>query len=114
MGNGHGGRKVKICFDSNEKGEVLFEIKAIAYPHSSRSKKHSGSGEWVLWEQKCFHRPAQAFQELFFALRDLQLIDNAAGMIAAKEYFFRDMDLSRDKRLKIVEDEAKNLRLSLE
>jgi len=99
MGNEHGGRKIKICFGSNEKGEVCFSIKEMAYPHSARSKRFSGSGEWLLWEQKCPHRPAQAFIELFFALRDLRLIDNAIGVRAAKEYWIKDMDYSRDKRV---------------
>jgi len=70
MGNGHGGRKIRILFDSDNKGEIQFEVREIAYPHSSRSKRFSGSGEWVAWEQKGFHRPAQAFQELLLALKE--------------------------------------------
>jgi hypothetical protein len=79
MGNTHGGRKVKICFDSNEQGEIQFEIKEIAYPHSFRSKQVSGSGEWVLWEQKCFHRPAQALQELCLTLKEKQFFTPTMG-----------------------------------
>ena len=104
MSGCRGGRKVKICFDSNEQGEVLFELRELAYPHSSRSKRFSGSGEWVLWEQKVPHRPAQAFKELFFALRDLGLIDNAIGVNCAAEYWVKDMDSSRVDRLKVVEE----------
>lgn len=104
MSSGHGGRKIRILFCSDEKGELQFKINEIAYPHSSRSKKYSGCGEWVLWEQKSFHRPAQAFQELFFALRDLRLIDNAAGMIAGKEYWERGLIKSREYRLKEIEE----------
>lgn len=114
MSNGRGGKKIKIVFASNEKGELSFEVQEIAYPHSSRSKKFSGSGVWVLWEQKCFHRPAQAFKELFFALRDLQLIDNVAGVIAAKDYYEAGAINTREKRLHVVEDEVKNIHLSLE
>lgn len=109
MGNGHGGRKIKIVFNSNELGEVLFEVKELAYPHSCRSKKFSGCGEWLVWEQKVPHRPAQAFKELFFALRDLQLIDNVAGVDCAAEYWVKDMDSSRMDRVKLVEDYKKKL-----
>jgi len=111
MGNGHGGRKIRILFDSDNKGELQFEVREIAYPHSSRSKRFSGSGEWVLWEQKGFHRPAQAFQELFFALRDLRLIDNTAGVSAATEYWVRDLDMSRENRLQAIETYKKVLEL---
>lgn len=79
MGNTHGGRKIRICFDSNEKGELEFEVKEIAYPHSFRSKKTSGSGEWVAWEQKSFHRPAQAMQELCLALKEKQMLTPTMG-----------------------------------
>jgi len=79
MSNSHGGRKVRICFDSNDKGELLFEIKEIAYPHSFRSKQVSGSGEWVCWEQKGFHRPAQAMQELCLALKEKQFFTATMG-----------------------------------
>lgn len=99
MGNSHGGRRIKINFNSNDKGEVCFQIIEMAYPHSTRSKRFSGCGEWLLWEQKYPHRPAQAFLELFFALRDLRLVGNTIGVVAAKEYWLRDMDYSRDKRL---------------
>lgn len=107
MSNHHGGRKIKINFFSNEKGELVYEVREIAYPHSFRSKKVSGSGEWVLWEQKGFHRPAQAFQELFFALRDLKLIDNADAAIVASKYWARDLVISRDARLDPVKEETK-------
>ena len=109
MSNEHGGRKVKIVFNSNSLGEVLFELKEVAYPHSCRSKKFSGCGEWLVWEQKIPHRPAQAFKELFFALRDLELIDNAEGARVAIEYFAKDMDETRVDRVKLVDDYRKKL-----
>lgn len=107
LSNGHGGRKIKINFNSDRNGEVLFSIKEIAYPHSSRSKKYSGSGVWTLWEQERFHRPAQAFQELFFALRDLKLINNAEGLVVAKEYWERGLIKTRDERVKEIEEYKK-------
>lgn len=112
MGSERGGRKVRVLFDSNQLGEVRFSLFEIAYPHSNHAKLNSGCGEWVRWEQKCFHRPAQAFKELFFALRDLELIDNVEGARVAIEYFAKDMDSSRANRLKEVE-EYKNRLLSV-
>jgi len=109
MGNRHGGKKVKIAFGSNEKGELRFQVLELAYPHSREAKLCKGCGEWVLWEQKCFHRPAQAFTELFFALRDLELIDNTAGALAAAEYWVKDMDETRVDRLKLAEEYKKKL-----
>ena len=104
MSSERGGRKVRIVFDSNQLGEVCFKLIEIAYPHSNHAKANSGCGEWVRWEQKCFHRPAQAFKELFFALRDLELIDNAIGVSSAAEYWAKDMDSSRENRLALIED----------
>jgi len=111
MGNGHGGRKVKIVFGSNDVGELRFQLVELAYPHSREAKLIKGCGEWVLWEQKCFHRPAQAFRELFFALRDLELIDNAIGVNSAVEYWAKDMDSSRENRLALIDEYKKNLLL---
>jgi hypothetical protein len=109
MSNRHGGKRVKIFMYSNERGEVLFEIKEMVYPHSNRAKRFSGCGEWTVWEQKVPHRPAQAFDELFFALRDLDLIEQNAGVLAAVEYFTKDMDLTRVDRRSLVEDYRKSL-----
>ncbi len=114
MGNGHGGRKVKVLFGSNDRGEVCFRLLEVAYPHSDRSKRFSGCGEWTIWEQSVPHRPAQAFKELFFALRDLELIDNTIGVEAAVEYWAKDLDSSRVDRLRLVEDYKKKLQPFLE
>ena len=109
MGSSRGGRKIKICFCSNAVGEVEFSIIEIVYPHSRRSKHFRNGGEWTLWEQSKPHRPAQAFEELFFAFRDLGFIDNNAGVVAGVNYWLKDMDFSRGDRVKEVDAYRKKL-----
>ena len=103
MSNGHGGQKVKINFGRDSKGDVCFQLVKVAYPHSSFAKKRSGCGEWVLWEQKCFHRPAQAIEELLFVLADLKMVDGVDLNRFWVKYWASDSVYTRDERLKGIE-----------
>ena len=101
MGNGHGGRRVKINFGRDAVGDVRFQVIELAYPHSHFSKRNRGSGEWVIWEQKCFHRPAQAIEELVFVLADLKMVDGVDLNKFWIKYWARDSNLSSKDRLPI-------------
>jgi hypothetical protein len=96
-----GGRRVRICFVNYDSGLIMPVVKELAYPHSKWAKKHSGCGEWVLWEGSP-KRPAQAFKDLFFLFRDLGWIDNAEGVRLGMEYFESGSLDSRDERLQSI------------
>ncbi|HNV62820.1 MAG TPA: hypothetical protein PKN54_07685 [Candidatus Cloacimonas acidaminovorans] len=102
MGNGHGGRKVKIVFGSNDNGEIVVELKEIAYPHSSFAKRHKGCGEWVMWEQKVPHRPAQAVFEFLDFCADMGWIDGVDVNRWWVGYWAKDKVYTKDERLSTV------------
>lgn len=99
MSNSHGGRKIRINFERNNNGELCFEVCQIAYPHSDRAKRVSGCGEWVVWKQKGFHRPAQAVEELVWCLLDLGYTSDVDLGKFVFSYWASDMNLTKDKRL---------------
>lgn len=96
-----GGRRIRVCFLNFDSGLIKFVVKELAYPHSNWAKKHSGCGEWVLWEGSP-KRPAQAFKDLYFLFRDLGWIDNAEGVRLAAEYFGSGSVDSRDERMRYI------------
>ena len=95
------GRRIKVCFDSNEKGELVAYIKQVEL--GSKWAKHSTGGEWLAWEQSTPKRPAQALKELVFLFRDLGWVENADLAAWAAEYWVKDMDLTRTKRLESID-----------
>jgi hypothetical protein len=100
MGNGHGGKKIRIVFGSNDKGEVVASVKNFEYPHSHFSKKFRNSGEWTLWEQEKPHRPAQAIEEFLVFCADMGWVDGVDLNAFWLKYWARDMNLTKEERLK--------------
>ena len=99
MSNGHGGKKIRIVFGSDSNGDLSFQVKKFEYPHSKFSKKFRNSGEWVMWEQKIPHRPAQAIEEFLTFCADVGWVDGVDLTKFWVKYWSNDMNFSREERI---------------